>query len=171
MYNILQLSAIITQSNITWYNETEIHCITVSLFVVFSNYHYHCFQFNLSHSACQRSVFWSNTFQLGPDLLLISLKQWLTIKAFLSTVSPETNHQGSFDKNKLQKKLLQAVRPDSFHSILCRLSWHVLIWHRIAYIIFNVLASGRCGSNFEDIIFKLIIQNGSLGPQSEIALR
>ena len=35
----------------------------------------------------------------------------------------------------------------------------------------NSLALGRCGSNFKSIIVKLIIQNRSLGTQSEIILR
>ena len=37
--------------------------------------------------------------------------------------------------------------------------------------LFNSLALGKCGSNFKSIIFKLIIQNSTLGTCCEIVLR
>ena len=41
----------------------------------------------------------------------------------------------------------------------------------VVWIMFWLIGLGRCGSNFKSIIFKLIMQDTSLGTRREIALR
>ena len=46
----------------------------------------------------------------------------------------------------------------------------ILFSHNACSVV-NALAPGRCNSNFENTIFKLIIQDSSLGTRCEIAIR
>ena len=56
--------------------------------------------------------------------------------------------------------------------VWCRDKW-TLFAERENHVLwlFDSVACGRCGSNFESIIFKLIVQNNVWGTPCEIALR
>ena len=66
------------------------------------------------------------------------------------------HHQGETKSNALTTRLMSPV-----HMLSC-----FVVWYQ-----FNWLAPGRCGCNFKSIIFKLIIQEGSLGTCYEITFK
>ena len=49
--------------------------------------------------------------------------------------------------------------------------WNGQLWASFELSEVNSLVPGNCGSNFESLIFKLIIQNCSLGSHCEIAVK
>ena len=73
---------------------------------------------------------------------------------------------------KIIRQLLRMLGGLLKCSVDCMIYFNHTIWFYYLFSFFiNSLTPGRCGSNIKDIIFKIIIQNSSLGTCCEIAFK